>query len=81
MVRMTAVTKSNVTISANAHLNVDVPYSDISGIVGIALQATPNSAYVVGSIVSWNSTSVIVGLYNTHSGSITGSVTILIFYS
>ena len=80
MVMMTVVTKSNVTVSANTHINVDVPYSGVTGVVGVALQRTPNCAYVFGSVVSWSSTSVTVGLYNSHSDSVTGDITVLLFY-
>lgn len=69
------------TVAANTHANISIAQSVMGNIIAAMVVDTPNSAYVFANVLSVTSTGFTVGVYNSASSSITGTLTIAVLYT
>lgn len=78
-VNMAVFTKTSVTVPANGHLNVNDSFSVSGTVIAAVVLSTPNNAYIFGS-ASWSNTAVTIGLYNSATSDVSGSVVYGVIY-
>ena len=70
----------SASLSANEHKNITAAFSVSGTVKAVVLLGTPNSAYIMGSVVSWTATGAVFGCYNTYNQSLSGSITYAVIY-
>ena len=79
-VSIQVVTETGISINAGEHKNFNVPYTSSGTVQAVFVLQTPNSAYIFGSAVSWSANGATIGLYNSATSTVTGSLVIGILY-
>lgn len=78
-IKITNITK-DVTITANTHTNIDIPYNRPNGytIASALVQTTPNASWVFANTQAITSDKIVIGVYNTSATDVTGMFRVII---